>query len=68
MNYYLLFANIGFYTHIRLLELLIGGPNQSHKVNFKELPRRERELADRLFVLASMGFSEIFLRSEERCR
>jgi len=60
MNYYLLFAATGFYSHNRLLELLIGGPNQSHKVNFKELPRRERELADRLFVSASIGFSGFF--------
>ena len=28
-----------------VFELLIGGPNQSHKVNFKELPVRERESA-----------------------
>ena len=30
-------------SHTNYIELLIGGPNQSHKVNFKEpLPLRER--------------------------
>jgi hypothetical protein len=38
MNYWTTDCSVILYLY---LELLIGGPNQSHKVSFKELPRFE---------------------------
>jgi len=47
--------------------MLIGGPNQSHKVNFKErFPKRERVPRHRLPLPPSIPFSENF--SEKICR
>src|SRR5690606_17763731 len=42
-----------------IFELLIGGPNQSHKVNFKELPFREECSSELFGDLSSTHFSEI---------
>jgi hypothetical protein len=44
---------------ISIFELLIGGPNQSHKVNFKELLFSEERVSTNLTVSAS---SRIFLK------
>jgi hypothetical protein len=50
---------------------LIGGPNQSHKVNFKELPRGERVQARTSALPSSILIPDIFrkeLRKEpEAC-
>ena len=42
------------------LNFLIGGPNQSHKVNFKELPTKGKEKNQILFQSVRQPFSGIF--------
>ena len=41
-----------------LFELLIGGPNQSHKVNFKELPVEGKSFSKNFGFLSVNNFSE----------
>lgn len=45
-----------------VFELLIGGPNQSHKVNFKEPPFRGKRISRNFFFSSVNSFSENFLR------
>lgn len=45
-----------------VFELLIGGPNQSHKVNFKELPRRGKISSKNFCLTVVNTFLENFLK------
>ncbi len=56
-------VRLPYYTYI---ELLIGGPNQSHKVNFKELPEVGKS-SIRNYRFASVNtFFELFLKNFRR--
>ncbi len=46
-------------TGAGILEFLIGGPNQSHKVNFKEPPHRGKISSKNLCVSSVNTYSEI---------
>ena len=47
---------------VSFFELLIGGPNQSHKVNFKELPLRGKISSKNFYLTVVNTFLENFLK------